>query len=213
MIKVVNKITHSITPDDIYIGRGSALGNPYTGSKKVESTKAEFQCESRDEAINKYSQWLDDKIKQKDSQVRKALNEIYLKAKRGDVNLVCYCSPQNCHGDIIKNKIEHVLRIKNKIIMAKAINLELYEGELNGVYQKLWVVTSENGNFFEIEPQNMVWKENVKGNNPFPDFNESKIRHIHNNKHLQITMEMIKKKEINLERGANLNKKSKSMGM
>lgn len=109
MIKVVNKRTHLPSSNDIYIGRGSALGNPFTGSKKLENTKAEFQCSSREEAVAKYGVWIDEKIKQKDPEVRKALNEIYLKAKNGDVNLVCYCAPQLCHGDIIKEKIEIVL--------------------------------------------------------------------------------------------------------
>ena len=110
MIKVVNKRTHITSTNDIYIGRGSALGNPFTGSHKVEDTKAEFQCESREEAIAKYEKWLDKKIKQKDPQVRVALNDIYLKAKNGNVNLVCYCAPKACHGDVIKQIIELVLR-------------------------------------------------------------------------------------------------------
>jgi len=30
-------------------------------------------------------------------------------AKTGDVNLVCFCKPKACHGDIIKKLIEEKL--------------------------------------------------------------------------------------------------------
>ena len=69
MIEVVNK--NSFTPDtefsivpikEFYIGRGSVLGNPYT-SKKLEDTKALFQCDSREESINKYEEYLLDTSK------------------------------------------------------------------------------------------------------------------------------------------------------
>ena len=108
-IKVVNKRNHQATSEDYYIGRGSPLGNPFTGTKKIENTKAEFQVNSRKEAIEKYSEWLDERIKSKDVHVRNSLNEIYLMAKAGNVNLVCYCAPKACHGDIIKRIIEMTL--------------------------------------------------------------------------------------------------------
>ena len=106
MIKVVNKYQHEVTEKDIYIGRGSPLGNPFVGSKDVEKTKGEVQCESRDEAILQFDKYLNDMVEMKDEQICNELNRIWTMAKKGDVVLVCYCKPKNCHGDMIRNLIE-----------------------------------------------------------------------------------------------------------
>jgi hypothetical protein len=110
MITVVNKRTHKPTSTDVYVGRGSVLGNPYTGSKDIRNTKANYQVANREEAIESYHQWLDEKLADGDKRVRKALNDIYLQAKNGNVNLVCYCKPHDCHGDVIKDLIERKMQ-------------------------------------------------------------------------------------------------------
>ena len=102
MITVVNKHHHQATEDDVYVGRGSALGNPYTGTKPLASTKAMFQAGSREESIELYESWIREKIRTKDKAVCKALNEIYLRSVRGSVNLVCFCKPKACHADVIR---------------------------------------------------------------------------------------------------------------
>tara|TARA_R110000868_G_scaffold115997_6_gene309362 strand:+ start:8109 stop:8438 length:330 start_codon:yes stop_codon:yes gene_type:complete len=109
MISVVNKYKHTPTSTDVYIGRGSALGNPYTGSKSVENTKAEYQCESREVAIAKYKEYLMLAISEKNRYICDELNKIWLMAKSSDINLVCFCKPKPCHGDIIKKVIENTL--------------------------------------------------------------------------------------------------------
>ena len=108
MIKVVNKYKHKPTDDDVYIGRGSHLGNPYT-SIKHKHTKAQEVCNSREESVAKYEAYINQKIKEKDLQICRSLNEIYKKAKNGNVNLVCFCSPKLCHGDIVKKIVESKL--------------------------------------------------------------------------------------------------------
>lgn len=109
MINVVNIHKHPYDlPEDVYIGRGSALGNPYT-SIQNRKTKAKFVCKSRDESVAKFKEYLLLKIQQKDKKVCDALNRIYTLAKEGDVNLVCFCSPKKCHGDIIKEVVESKL--------------------------------------------------------------------------------------------------------
>lgn len=114
MIRVVNKATHSPNSnEDIYIGRGSVLGNPYTGSKELSNTKALFQCETREEAIGKYRDYIEEKLLSGDKRICDMFNKIFLKAKVGNVNLVCYCKPKECHGDIIKQIIE------SKLILSK----------------------------------------------------------------------------------------------
>ncbi len=109
MINVVNKYKHEPSNNDVYIGRGSPLGNPFTGSKKVENTKAAFQCSSREEAIEKYEHYLRLAIYGNDSYICNQMNRIWKMAKTGDVNLVCFCKPKACHGDIIKKLIEEKL--------------------------------------------------------------------------------------------------------
>jgi hypothetical protein len=104
MIFVVNKHKHFPTANDIYIGRGSPLGNPYTHIK--EGTKAEFIVSDRDEAIKNYETYINDKILNKDPNICNILNKIWLMAKNDDVNLSCFCKPKSCHGDIIKKIIE-----------------------------------------------------------------------------------------------------------
>ncbi|QDH84049.1 DNA repair protein [Achromobacter phage vB_AxyP_19-32_Axy11] len=98
-IIVVNKYK-LVNPDreDIYIGRGSPLGNPYPIGKDG----------TREEVIRKYAVWLDHKIKTHDAAVCNALNNILSRHRKGQVvKLVCFCKPQACHGDIIKSVVEN----------------------------------------------------------------------------------------------------------
>lgn len=75
-----------------YIGRGSALGNPYT----VEE-------HGRDKAIRFYESWLDDRISAGTPNVCDMLNDIGNEVIQGkDVHLICFCKPLKCHGDYIK---------------------------------------------------------------------------------------------------------------
>ena len=89
--RVVNKRKESF---DVYIGRGSQFGNPFTHIKDKE-TKAEFIVNSREEAIAKYREWFYAKI---ESSIifRRAVENL-----RGKT-LGCFCAPLACHGDIIK---------------------------------------------------------------------------------------------------------------
>lgn len=83
---VVNKYKSEF---DVYIGRGSIWGNPFT-SKPLESTKAEHQCSSREESIAKFKEWL---LNQPNliSQVKQLIGK----------RLACFCKPQACHGDVL----------------------------------------------------------------------------------------------------------------
>lgn len=109
MITVVNKKTHVPTDYDVYIGRGSVLGNPYSSLPAHIETKAEFRCETREESISKFNEYIEKEIKDKNEKICSELNRIWKLAKAGDINLVCYCAPKSCHGHIIKKIIESVL--------------------------------------------------------------------------------------------------------
>ena len=103
MITIVNKKTHIVTKYDYYIGRPSALGNPYP----VNTWR------DRKLAITSYENWLEDMIKDDRPSVEAALLEILRILKvHGKVNLVCWCSPDSCHGDIIKKHLESLLVTK-----------------------------------------------------------------------------------------------------
>jgi hypothetical protein len=105
MVTVVNKKSHTPTANDIYIGRGSALGNMFTHIPS--GTKAMFVVKTRELAIESYQRWLSEKIKNRDEDVLSSLRHILTRHKAGeDLNLVCYCKPLSCHGDILKEIIE-----------------------------------------------------------------------------------------------------------
>lgn len=77
-IKVLNKRNSN---DGVYIGRPSKWGNPFVIGKDG----------SRKEVIEKYKKWLFEKP----GLVNDAKNEL------GGKSLVCWCSPEACHGDVL----------------------------------------------------------------------------------------------------------------
>ena len=111
------------------IYRPSILSNIYS-SIKDKPTKAKFVVNTREEAIDKYSEYFD-RMYKGNAPFRFIIDEIYEKYKRGeDIYLECYCKkyPVNqrnthsdevrCHGDIIKEKIERML-VRERIREAK----------------------------------------------------------------------------------------------
>lgn len=86
MTTVVNKNKEKF---DVYIGRGSKWGNPFTHIKDRE-TKAEYVVNTRDEALKKYREWILNK-----PELLNSLDELK------DKKLGCYCKPKSCHGDIL----------------------------------------------------------------------------------------------------------------
>jgi hypothetical protein len=73
---------------DIYIGRGSKWGNPFT-HLPLERTKASWQVPEA-EVLLRYEEWL-----KQQPELMAALPE--LRGKR----LGCYCAPKRCHGDTL----------------------------------------------------------------------------------------------------------------
>lgn len=94
MCIVVNKYKESY---DVYIGRGSIWGNPYTHIPK--GTKAEFVVDTVEEAIGLYKKHLWSQIKS--GEVTKEML-LSLDEKR----LGCFCKPKPCHGDVIAKAVE-----------------------------------------------------------------------------------------------------------
>jgi hypothetical protein len=72
---------------DVYIGRGSVWGNPYSHKK---GTQALYVVNTRQEAIERYEEWI---RTQPD-----LLAQVHL--LKG-LRLGCWCRPLSCHGDIL----------------------------------------------------------------------------------------------------------------
>lgn len=74
----------------VYVGRPSSLGNPFVIGK--DGTRADV--------VAKYRAWLEDR---KDyPSVRKELSRLLAIAQKGPLELICWCAPQACHADVIK---------------------------------------------------------------------------------------------------------------
>jgi hypothetical protein len=96
-IKVLNKYKASRGVYGIYIGRGSPLGNPFIIGKHG----------TRDEVIKSYEIYLKQKVEDGDSSIINALKAVSdLGKSYSGVNLICFCKPQKCHGDVIKKFVQ-----------------------------------------------------------------------------------------------------------
>ena len=84
--KVVNLKTDSY---DVYIGRGSKWGCPFTIIKD-KPTLAKEIVDSKEEALSKYKEYVLVTPELMDS-----LHEL-----EGKI-LGCYCKPEKCHGDVL----------------------------------------------------------------------------------------------------------------
>lgn len=88
----MNKVVHcKREPFDVYIGRPSKWGNPYSHK---EGTTAQYKTETREEAVQKYEEYL-------------LANPILYSqlSELKDKVLGCWCAPLSCHGDIL---IKHI---------------------------------------------------------------------------------------------------------
>ena len=78
---------------DVRVDRASVLGNSF----RMEN---EYQ---RDEVCDKYQQWFDAKVEQKDAVVLGALRTLYrIHQKYGRLRLFCWCAPKRCHCETIR---------------------------------------------------------------------------------------------------------------
>ena len=82
-------------PYDVYIGRGSKWGNPFT-HLPLNQTKAKVKCETRAESISMYRTWL--RASLEDGSI--TLQEL---AQLDGKVLGCWCSPKPCHGDVLRD--------------------------------------------------------------------------------------------------------------
>lgn len=93
---VVNKYK---TDYDVYIGRGSQFGNPFSTK---ESKKIVYMVSTKEEAIEKYKQMWLKRLQEKPELSKRLL--LTLKGKR----LGCFCKPKACHGDVLVELIRSI---------------------------------------------------------------------------------------------------------
>jgi Domain of unknown function (DUF4326) len=85
---VTTRVVHKREPHDVFIGRPSPWGNPFS---HLARSAAQFRVPTREAAIAEYERWL------------RAQPELVLRVRaelRGRV-LGCYCKPLACHGDVL----------------------------------------------------------------------------------------------------------------
>lgn len=83
MPHLFNIHTDYVPSDAVFIGRPTKYGNPFIIGKDGD----------RDEVIRKYERYINS---------NPSLRETVQKELRGK-NLVCFCSPLKCHGEILLN--------------------------------------------------------------------------------------------------------------
>lgn len=88
----MNKVVHcKKEPYDVYIGRPSKWGNPFTHIQDGK-TIAKYVVGSREEAVNSYEEWITN------GDGKHLMNDIN---ELKDKVLGCWCYPKSCHGDIL----------------------------------------------------------------------------------------------------------------
>lgn len=88
-MKILNKATDTLTENCVYIGRPSKWGNPYRSG--IDGTKAEV--------IQKYKEYL-----YSSPELMASLHELVGK------DLVCWCKPRPCHGDVLMQAVLEYMR-------------------------------------------------------------------------------------------------------
>ena len=81
-------------PYDVYIGRPSIWGNPFS---HLSSSNARFNVNTREDVIIKYKEWI-----LKRPNLLNRLHEL-----KGKI-LECWCKPMSCHGDVLVQLIEKI---------------------------------------------------------------------------------------------------------
>ena len=88
----------SAKPQQIYIGRGSPLGNPFIIGPHG----------NRAQVIERYGYWLTGELRPDgNAAIRAEISRIIdLAVQYQEVELICFCKPLSCHGDVIKQVVE-----------------------------------------------------------------------------------------------------------
>jgi hypothetical protein len=83
---------------DVYIGRKSPFGNPFTHMKGP--TLAEYIVETREQAIDEFKKYF---LKRVEEDIEFRAKVMALKGK----TLGCFCAPLSCHGNVIAEWLDN----------------------------------------------------------------------------------------------------------
>ena len=76
-----------------YVGRPTILGNPFRIDEQI----------TREESIQRYAEWFISKIKSRNNHFIQHLHIMeHMLKENGKLDLVCWCAPEMCHADLIK---------------------------------------------------------------------------------------------------------------
>lgn len=121
-MQLLNATTDGRPKGGIFIGRGSAVGNPYVLTHE----------DRRKEVVYKYRLWLLNRLFSKDLKVISFLEKI-----QADSQLVCFCAPKLCHGDVIINLLNYINKFDQNLSFKERLDLclkEIYPKTLNQTY-------------------------------------------------------------------------------
>jgi len=88
-------------PYDVYVGRPSEWGNPYSHK---DGTKAQFKVDSVEEAIEEFKQYLWRAIQREGRTMLVKLSLLHGKT------LGCWCAPGPCHAEVLVAASEYAVR-------------------------------------------------------------------------------------------------------
>lgn len=110
-IKVIHKIRNKQLPNTFYVGRPTALGNPFTVYKTTNHN--DIQVGSILEAVQEYEVYFEEELEAGNEQMIAQLEPIFQALTEGKtVHLACWCKDEvtpfasdseYCHSDVIRN--------------------------------------------------------------------------------------------------------------
>ena len=100
MIKIVNRSDYVGLA--VYVGRPSPLANPYS---HVPSRYAKWRVATRDEAVDKYREWLLEMLTMENDTSRAFRELVQVYRDFGALVLSCWCAPKKCHAEVIAELI------------------------------------------------------------------------------------------------------------
>ena len=98
-IFIANRKTNDIPSDAIsfYVGRPSALGNPFVMEDDSD--------EERGRVCAEYGRWLQQRLEEGDKEVTEQVESICRVAHHNAVYLECWCFPKRCHAEEIRDVV------------------------------------------------------------------------------------------------------------
>ena len=107
-ITIVNRRNGRVA--GVYVGRPFVLGNPYVIGHDG----------SRHDVVDQYRAWLREQYRH-DGAVRRALRQLAMRyLTDGALTLICWCAPQPCHAEVIRDAVLGMVHARERAREARA---------------------------------------------------------------------------------------------